>query len=430
MNLPEAATAQKLTRARVQLLLTQPFFGTLSLRLKLVPGSLPTMATDGSRIVYNPAFVDQLKPAELEGVLAHEVLHCALGHQCRRGDRDPELWNEAADFAINPILLGNGLTLPAGALIDPAFNNLSAEEIYARLLPKGRGGTGPKQDPQRKNSGGGTTPGQREVPSTGAPDPTDDSAHQSVSNQVGATRDEAPGSGSMPAGSFGDVWDATDEQGHPASPAEQRREEYEWSIAAEQALRSAKACGREPAGVERPLRESCQSRQDWRAILRHFVAATMPSDYRWTPPNRRYIASGLYLPSVERQGLGEIVIAVDTSGSIGARELEQFAAEISAISEETQPQAIHVVYCDAAVQSTQQFGPSERVRLEPRGGGGTDFRPPFEWVTESDITPVCLIYLTDLCCNSYPETPEYPVLWVTDSRRIAPFGETIRIGSE
>ena len=79
------------------------------------------MATDGSRIVYNPAFVDELKPAELEGTLAHEVLHCALGHQCRRGQRDPELWNEAADLAINPILIGNGFTLPAGALIEPEF---------------------------------------------------------------------------------------------------------------------------------------------------------------------------------------------------------------------------------------------------------------------------------------------------------------------
>ena len=129
-------TTQKLTRGRVQILLTHPFFGTLSLRLKLVPGCIPTMATDGSRIVYNPTFVDQLKPAELEGTLAHEVLHCALGHHCRRGERDPRLWNEAADLAINPILISNGFTLPAGALIDPAFTNLSAEEIYARLLRK------------------------------------------------------------------------------------------------------------------------------------------------------------------------------------------------------------------------------------------------------------------------------------------------------
>ena len=90
----------------------------------------------------------------------------------------------------------------------------------------------------------------------------------------------------------------------------------------------------------------------------------MPADYRWTPPNRRYIASGLYLPSVERQGVGEIVIAVDTSGSIGKRELEQSAGEISAISEEAQPEAIHVVYCDAAVQSTQEFTASEPVRVD------------------------------------------------------------------
>jgi len=158
------------------------------------------------------------------------------------------------------------------------------------------------------------------------------------------------------------------------------------------------------------------------------VAATTPSDYRWTPPNRRYIASGLYLPSVERQGVGEIVIAVDTSGSIGKRELEQFAGEISAISEEAQPEAIHVVYCDAAVQSAQEFRPSEPVQLEPKGGGGTDFCPAFNWVAENNIAPVCFIYLTDLCCHSYPEAPEYPVLWVTESRRKAPFGETVRIG--
>jgi len=136
------------------------------------------------------------------------------------------------------------------------------------------------------------------------------------------------------------------------------------------------------------------------------------------------------LPSVERRGMGEIVIAVDTSGSIGKLELEQFAGEISAISEEAQPEAIHVVSCDAAVQSTQEFTASEPVRLEPRGGGGTDFRPAFKWVAENNVVPACFIYLTDLCCPSYPEAPEYPVLWVTDSRRTASFGETLRINLE
>jgi predicted metal-dependent peptidase len=423
--------AQKLTRARVQLILSQPFFGTLSLRLKLIPGTLPTMATDGSRIVYNPSFVDQLKPAELEGTLAHEVLHCALGHHCRRGQRDARLWNEAADLAINPILIANGFTLPAGALIDPAFANLSAEEIYARLLRRRSeedGATKPQQ--QQTNPGGGTATGPQGTDGTMPSAPKPDPSHQAVSDQSGRTTGEAVGPASERPGGFGEVLDATDEHGQTASPAEKRRQEHEWGIAAEQAVRSAKAWGHEPAGIERPLGESCQSKQDWRAILRDFVAATTPADYRWMPPNRRYIASGLYLPSVERQGVGEIVIAVDTSGSIGKLELEQFAGEISAISEEAQPEAIHVVYCDAAVQCAQQFGPSEPVRLEPRGGGGTDFRPAFDWVGENNIAPVCFIYLSDLCCHSYPEAPEYPVLWVTDSRRKAPFGETLRIDLE
>jgi predicted metal-dependent peptidase len=399
----------------------QPFFGTLSLRLKLIPGDLPTMATDGTRIVYNPTFVDQLKPAELEGTLAHEVMHCALGHQCRRGDRDPRLWNEAADFAINPILITNGFTLPTGALIDPAFANLSAEEIYARLLKKAAGGSGSNQGQQQTSPGGGTANTPQGTTCTTIPTPQ-------CGNSSPATPTQA--TGEARPGGFGEVVDATDEQGQAASPAEQRRQEHEWGIAAEQALRSAKVCGHDPLGVDRPLTENRQSQQDWRAILRDFVTATAPCDYRWTPPNRRYIASGLYLPSVERRGLGEIVIAVDTSGSIGKLELEQFAGEISAISEEAQPEAIHVLYCDAAVQSSQEFTASEPVHLEPKGGGGTDFRPVFEWVAENDIVPVCLIYLTDLCCDSFPETPEYPVLWVTDSRRTAPFGETVRIGTE
>ncbi len=425
-------TAEKLTRARTRLVLDQPFFGTLSLRLKLMPGSLPTMATDGLRIVYNPVFVNQLKPTELEGTLAHEVLHCALGHHCRRGNRDPRLWNEAADLAINPILIKNGFTLPAGALIDPALANLSAEEIYDRLLRKrSERSAAPNQPKQPRNGDGGKANNSpQETQGAGTPDSNLESSHQPGSNQTGRTTGEAPDEGSMRAGGFGEVWDAADEQGHPASPAEKRRQEHEWNIAAEQALRSAKACGHEPGGVDRPLSESRQSHQDWRAILRDFIAAAAPSDYRWTPPNRRYIASGMYLPSVERRGLGEIVIVVDTSGSIGKRELEQFAAEISAISEEAQPEAIHVVYCDAAVQSVQEFRASEPVKLEPKGGGGTDFRPAFEWVAENVIAAACLIYLTDLCCDSYPEVPDYPVLWVTESRRTGPFGDTIRLSLE
>jgi predicted metal-dependent peptidase len=419
--------ARKLTRARAQLLLNQPFFGTLCLRLKLMAGPVPTMATDGRRILYDPTFVNSLQPAELEAVLAHEVLHCALGHHCRRGQRVPRLWNEAADLAINPLLVANGFSLPEGALIDPAFDNLSAEEIYARLLQGNGGSSGSEQtqSPQPQGSGGSTVGPQQGSPNQESSDSR--SGDQSAPQQGGNTETNQETIPPPRRGGFGEVLDATAEDGKPASEAETSRQQHEWNIAADQAIRSAKACGHEPANLERPLSESRETKQDWRTILRDFIAARTPSDYRWSPPNRRYVGSGLYLPSIERAGLGTIVIGVDTSGSIGQEELEQFAGEISAISDEASPEAIHVVYCDAAVQSSQQFGPSEPVALEPKGGGGTDFRPVFEWVEANQIAPVCLIYLTDLCCHSYPPIPEYPVLWVTESRRTAPFGETVRI---
>jgi predicted metal-dependent peptidase len=418
----------KLSRARTQLLLNQPFFGTLCLRLKLeMSTSFPTMATDGRRLVYNPAFVEKLTPAELEGVLAHEVMHCALAHHCRRGDRDAQLWNRAADYAVNPLLIGNGITLPKEALIDPSFADLSAEEIYPRLLKQGHD-SGRAESPSQSSAqwpdavGGGNGPGQ--APQS-EPQETQ-STEQQVQQQL-----QLPGKPDQPIpaqpGCFGEVLDVAGEDEQPASQAELSRQMYEWAINAEQALRSAKACGREPGGVERPLEQARQSEHDWRAILRDFIAATSPSDYRWAPPNRRFVSAGLYLPSVERSGVGDIVIVVDTSGSIGIQELEQFAGEINAIASEAQAESVRVIYCDAAVQGVQEFGPSEPIKLSPKGGGGTDFVPAFQWVEENEIEPKCLVYLTDLCCNSFPETPDFPVLWVTDSHKTAPFGETLRI---
>src|SRR5437016_8037510 len=184
----QTQTEKKLTRARTQLNLNQPFFGTLCLRLKMVSANVPTMITNGTRIAYNPAFVDGLTPAELQGSLAHEVLHCALGHHCRRGTRDPGLWNKAADYAINPIIIKNGLALPDGVLNDPQYTDLSAEEIYSRLLKNGSGGepgakssqpspSGSSQqqsDPQSAAGSGGN--------SNGAPQPSSSSSSPSSSS--------------------------------------------------------------------------------------------------------------------------------------------------------------------------------------------------------------------------------------------------------
>lgn len=415
------AIEEKILRARIRLLLGQPFFGSLCLRLRLAAGDVPTMATDGKRILYNPGFVEALKAEELEATLAHEVLHCALGHHCRRGERDPELWNRAADLAINPMLVAQGFTLPAGALLDRAMADLSAEEIYARLLsdnaqPSSQS-EGEKGETKTSASAGenGSSPS-----GTAGPDGRPQTLPSS------GTESSAP----PRPGGFGEVMDAGCADGPPAGEAEKTRQMQEWNIAAEQAMRSAAGQGRHPAGIKRALRESRQSKRNWRALLRDFITCRAPCDYRWSPPNRRYLAAGLYLPSVERTGVGTVVVAIDTSGSIGRPELEQFAGELTAIAEEAEPEILHVLYCDSAVQSVQQFAAGETIQLEAKGGGGTDFRPAFAWVNEHGVEPCCLVYLTDLCCGSYPEIPDYPVLWVTASRRTAPFGETVRMEGE
>src|ERR1700682_1457576 len=210
----QSTVEQKLTRARTQLLLNQPFFGTLCLRLKLMPGSRPTLATDGVRIIYNPSFVDSLTPAELEGCLAHEVLHCALGHHARRGVREPRLWNHAADYAINPILVKNGLKLPAGVLLDPQYENLPAEEIYARLTKDGNSSAG--SQPNSPGTGNGS-----QANSEPQPDPSSPSTAQNPSSGGGSPNCGAQGAGiDASPGGIGEVLDAADENGDPASPAE------------------------------------------------------------------------------------------------------------------------------------------------------------------------------------------------------------------
>lgn len=366
-------TEQKLTKARTTLVLDQPFFGFLLMsKLEFKENKeIPTMATDGRKVYYNPAFVDALPMKQLIGVLAHEVMHPALSHTTRRGDRDMTKWNAACDFAINPMLKASGFELPPGILDDPKFKDKYAEEIYSMFPP-------------------GT---------------------------------------SFANNGIGEVMDATNESGGRASAAERAMQDADWKTATAQAAQIAKQRGKLPGDMERFIEEIMEAKVDWREKLKIFVMETLLADYSWSRPNRRYIWQNIYLPSTVREGMGEIVVWVDTSGSIDNQMLSKFAAEIRAIAHECKPSALHVVYIDAAVARADTFRPAEgdEVEIRPAGGGGTDFAPGFEWVKEKGIKPVCGIYLTDLCGSFPDEHPEYPVLWVTDSREVAPFGETVRV---
>jgi predicted metal-dependent peptidase len=286
-------TSERIARARTRLLLDFPWFGALSMRLKIEPADIPTFDVDGTTMRYSPAFADSLSDAELTGVIAHEVMHCALLHPFRRGSRDPETWNKAADYVINQELIDAKLTLPQGALVDAQYKGLSVDQAYAKL-----------------NAEKQTNPPSPPSPGNGSPAPCPT-----------GTVDDAP----KPA---------TAEPGTEPGKQPGGMTETDWKIAAEQASRVANAAGKLPGGADRAVKTARESVQDWRETLRRFIEQTNPVDYSWSQPNRRYVASGLYLPGTTKENLGYFVVAIDTSGSVSQSMLDTFGAELTAIMHE------------------------------------------------------------------------------------------------
>jgi predicted metal-dependent peptidase len=224
-------------------------------------------------------------------------------------------------------------------------------------------------------------------------------------------------------GGIGQVLDAPepDEDGGQ-SVEEQARD---WKIAVEQAENVATLAGKMPMGAMRSVEASKAAQVDWRELLRRAWSETIPADYSWTRPNRRHVWTGLYLPGVVCEGVGEICIAVDCSGSIHDRQLGLFEAEIRSILAGQQPRLVHVLYFDTEVQKCETFQAGDLIKLTPVGGGGTDFRPCFSWVIDRGIQPQTMVFLRDLW-GTFPEkVPPYPVLWASTGTRQAPFGQVI-----
>jgi predicted metal-dependent peptidase len=401
----ESNTALRIQKARTALLLDHPFFGSLLFRLKgQERPSIQTMATDGVSLFYNPEFVATLSQGELAGVLAHEVMHPALEHHTRRGDRSLKPWNMACDYAINPLLIDAGLTLPKDVLLDNRFRGMSAEHIYNLLDHEEQASSGKSKSPDKSNDLSGSAIG----------------GHSSQGES-----EHSPDAPITPGG-IGQVLDAPlAEEADGKDSSEQARD---WQIAVEQAESLAKLAGKVPAGLERSIKEAAQAAVDWRELLRRLWSDTAPADYSWMRPNRRHVWAGLYLPGTVREGVGEIAIAVDCSGSVSARQLGIFEAEIRSILDGQRPQRTHVLYFDALVQKVDTYKAGQPIQLQPKGGGGTDFRPCFQWLDENGIVPQTLVFLTDLDGTFPSAAPAYPVLWASTESRPVPFGQVIPMG--
>lgn len=371
---PDPQILRKLAKARTLLLIEQPFYGVLALRLQLVArNEIPTLAVDGTHIFYNEKFVDGLPGDQLRTAVAHEVGHCVFQHIGRRGARNPQKWNLAGDHVINLLLEeAKFAPIPGYWNADPQFKGMSTEQVY-NLLPDGDGG----------------------------------------------------GDGQQP---LCDIMDGGDHGDKPMDESERSLKESDWKVAATQAANVAKQQGKLPASMERFVQEMNEAKVDWKAQLRRFITERSRDDYSWRHPNRKMLAYDYILPGLFSENMGTVVVVTDDSGSIGDDVLSAFEAEIKDIRASVMPAKTIHISCDARINHVAEFSMEEPFKIVSKGGGGTDFNPPFEWLAKRDIRPAALVYLTDLYGPAPQVPPDYPVLWCCTTKGLdGPWGETIHI---
>ena len=452
-------SALRVSDCVTELLRKQPFFGSLVLRLPLRPDpTRETLATDGHEIRYSPRWVAETEAHLIETAMARVVMACALKHHTRRGERDPERWQMASQLVTHALIRDAGFTLPPDA---EAWDNLSVEQAYDRLptpedgdpgdnddAPSGAGGAGAAADAQSSPDGGDDDTGERSD-SAGDGDSQDDQDGSGNPDapagdgqgQDGNGRDEDGASDAPPShdpSGTGEVMDANaraDEGSDSGeTPVDIAAEEQAWDEAMHQALNIARAEGKVPGRVEETVKGAHASTLDWRTLLRRYMTDAAKSDYSWSLPNRRFIDSGLYLPSIRSEGMETIAVIVDTSGSLPAPTLAEFWTELREVAAEIKPASVVVLQVDAIVQDAAEYPPGdlpEEIVVKSRGG--TDFRPGFEWLDEQGIRPAVCLYFTDMECSDYPDAePGFPVAWVNwgpppEDWNREPWGERIDI---
>jgi len=362
--------------------LRESFIAAVMTRVKReVSDKVSTAGTNGTWVRFNPAFCDPLNDEELFGLVLHEACHVVMMHMWRREGRDPSLWNYANDALINAYIRSRGWQLPKGGVdLRWVRENMSSEEVYAKL----------KENPPPPNGGSGSGDGK--------------------------------GDGTPNAGGFdgnGDLEDAQDEA---------TRVDMEATIVA--AAKMAKECGQGSSMIDRILDNVGQPNVRWQDVTRSMMTESSAADYTYLRPSRRFIGSGLYMPSLRTDSLGGLAIGFDTSGSMGPKECNQIAAEIQAIVDDLQPSFVEVAYCDSSVTRVERFERDDKLELRPKGGGGTRFQPVFEHFENTGERYCGMIFFTDMEGDlAECEEPAYPVIWadIGHSHPSEPFGTRVTV---
>jgi len=396
-----AGALAKLRAARTRLVLERPFLGALALHLPLVPTQrCRTVATDARAFYFNPGFIDSLSFAEAQFALAHEALHCALLHFERARHRIRPRWDRACDYAVNQLLVDDGMKRPAGALFEVSYRGLAAEEIYPLLDPaRGEGpfdehwfGAGAESALQI-----GAMTGDETTPPV---EPAFLEAHRDGFDEV-LTRAAML----APSGTLSALW----RNRMAASGVE------------------AASAGRLGSVFRTMLDELLQPRLPWRAILARFLMTLARDDYSFQRQSRREGAA--ILPGLASGGV-TLVLALDASGSISPQDFAEFIAEVDALKGQVRAR-VTLLACDTSLVpgAPWRFEPWETLALPPGlgGGGGTRFTPVFDWLAEEAVRPDALLYFTDALGEFPSQAPGYPVLWLVKGNAPVPWGERVQL---
>ncbi len=353
-------------------MLEQPYFATMAGMLALeAEEGISTVSYEGDRLRYNPEYIDAMSTEETMAILAHASMQQALFHDDRGSQKQGRVWQMASAYAINDLLMQNGFVLPPMAVYSTRFERLYAEQIYAILQGEA---------------------GEQDLPEEAA--------------KSGITTTEG-------------------------SSLSQRLNDDTYALMTEQVLAKLSRQGDLPKGLERLLPQSQPPQLSWRELLYRYVTAHARSDYRLFPPNKKQLYRGVALPSAYGEEL-EIVVAIDTSASVDEALLGHFLSELAEIIQLFPQYRIEWIECDARIQHIRTLYPAEPMISTVRGGGGTDFRPVFEYIETAGIPWKFLIYFTDGQGTFPHHPPAIDTLWVMPEAIEVPFGEriTIETGSQ
>ncbi len=389
---------EKLTTARVGLLLKAPFFGNMATRMRLIDASdwCPTAATNGRDFMYNKDFINKLSVKKLEFLFAHEICHCVFDHFGRVGSRDRQLSNIAQDYAVNQILvderIGEKIT-EVKICYDPKYRGMAWEEIYDLLYEQAE-----------------------KIPMA------------QLLSQLGELLDEHIKEG----GPGEEGQDTKDGKGKVPVLSKEEAEQIKQEIK-EAMIQSAAAAGagKTPLGIQRLIKTMTEPKVDWRQLVQQEIQSIVRNDYSFTRVNRKSMHSGAILPGMKEATTIDVAIAMDMSGSIGYEDASIFLSEIKGIMDQYEDFNIDLWCFDTSIYNHQRIthdNAEDLEEYEPQGGGGTDFDINFQWMEENDIRPKKFIMFTDgYPCGSWGPEDYCDTIFIVkgNTSAEAPFGQTV-----